>query len=292
MTTRRFAAAATLTVAVLAASRADAAPIWKGDCETGDLSQGSSKQIVSSDRTRVVGSPVRQGKYAVRVEVRQGDDPINASGNRAKLLWMSHEKEGDERWYAWSTLWPSDYPSDPAWQLFVQWHHSGNNCSPPLAFHVAGETVMLGTGKYCNAGGSVLWKTPLVRGAWHDFVFHAKWSSDPKVGFVELWYDGAHVLPKTPAATLFPGMTNYLNVGLYRKDTIQKVGVIYHDGGTRRECRARRGMDAGGRDAGGRRGHGCGSKGSVGRNRRERARGRFDRGPRGAGVGGRRCAER
>ncbi|MBI5547711.1 MAG: heparin lyase I family protein, partial [Deltaproteobacteria bacterium] len=80
-------------------SLANATELWRGDFETGDLSQWSRSQQVSSDRLRVVSSPTRQGRHALRVEVRQGDDPINASGNRAELVQMTNEAEGDERYY-------------------------------------------------------------------------------------------------------------------------------------------------------------------------------------------------
>ena len=35
---------------------------------------------------QVVTSPVREGKHALRAEVRQGDDPINASGDAAYAI--------------------------------------------------------------------------------------------------------------------------------------------------------------------------------------------------------------
>ncbi|HEX5748436.1 MAG TPA: heparin lyase I family protein [Archangium sp.] len=199
--------------------------VWRGDFETGDRSQWSSTQMVSSDRLQVLPSPVRQGSYAIKVTVRQGDNPISASGNRNELVKMTNEKEGDEYFYRWSTMFASDYPSANTWQLFTQWHHSGNNGSPPVEFYVNGETISLRVN-----GSTVVWSTPLVRGQWQDFIFHVKWSSNPSVGFVELYRNGQLVLPKRSAATLYSGQTNYLKVGLYRNSTIVPVGVVYHDG--------------------------------------------------------------
>jgi polysaccharide lyase-like protein/F5/8 type C domain-containing protein len=199
--------------------------VWRGDFETGDRTQWSSTQMVSSDRLQVVPSPVRQGSYAIKVTVRQGDNPISASGNRNELVKMTNEKEGDEYFYRWSTMFASDYPSANTWQLFTQWHHSGNNGSPPVEFYVNGETIYLRVN-----GSTVVWSTPLVRGQWQDFIFHVKWSSNASVGFVELYRNGQLVLPKRSAATLYSGQTNYLKVGLYRNSTIAPVGVVYHDG--------------------------------------------------------------
>ena len=81
-----------------------------------------------------------------------------------------------------------------------------------------------------GSAGKVLWHAPLKRGAWNDFVLHVKWSSNPKVGFVELYKDGQLAVPKRFVTTQFKGDTNYLKLGLYRNDTISPTGVIYHDG--------------------------------------------------------------
>ena len=207
---------------------AHASVVWRGDFETGDLSQWSEAQEVAPDRMQVVDSPARQGKHALRVEVRQGDNPINASGNRAELVWTPEETEGNDRYYAWSTMWATDFPSVATWQAFTQWHHTGNTGTPPLEMYVNGETIYLAVG----ANETVVWTHPLERGAWHDFILHVKWSSDASVGFVELWYDGKQELAKTAGATMYPGMNNILKQGLYRNDTIAAVGVLYHDGMT------------------------------------------------------------
>ncbi len=200
--------------------------VWSGDFETGDRSQWSGAQMVSADRMQVVSSPVREGRYALKVTVKQGDNPISASGNRNELYRMTHEPVGSEYYYRWSTMFAPDFPSPKTWQLFAQWHHEGNNGSPPIEFVVNNEEMILG----CS--GASMWHAPLVRGVWQDFIFHAKWSPDANVGFVELYLNGKLVLPKSHCATQFSGMLNYLKMGLYRNSTIAPVGVLYHDGWT------------------------------------------------------------
>lgn len=216
---------AALAVVLLTTSSASATVLWRGDFETGDKSQWNGSQAASPDRLQVVTSPVRQGKYALRVEVRNGD--FVSSGNRAELVRTVREKEGDDRYYAWSTMWPMDYPSVATWQLFTQWHHDGSSGSPPFEMYVNGETMHLRV-----MASTTLWTAPLSRGKWHDFILHVKWSSSASVGFVELWYDGALVLPRKSTATMYPGQDNYLKMGLYRNSTIMPVGVLFHDGMT------------------------------------------------------------
>jgi uncharacterized protein (TIGR03382 family) len=215
-----------LHIALLVPAVASASVVWKGDFETGNLSQWTREQSVASDRLQVETDTVREGTYALKATVHQGDDPINASGNRNEVVYMTDEAPGSEYFYKWSTLFPNDYPSMDTWQLFAQWHQEGCCGSPPLEFYVVGEEMFMRVG---GVNGRVLWRGPLMRGHWNDFVLHAKWSSDPSVGFVELYKDGELVVPKTMAATQFSGDRNYLKLGLYRNDTISPVGVVYHD---------------------------------------------------------------
>jgi MYXO-CTERM domain-containing protein len=199
--------------------------LWRGDFETGDRSQFTGAQMVSADRLQVVTSPVAEGRYALKATVRQGDDPINSSGNRNELVYQGREKEGSEYYYRWKVMFAEDFPSVRTWQLFTQWHHDGCCGSPPVEFFVYGEEIRL------TLNDSVTpWTTKLVRGVWHEFIFHVRWSPDPAVGFVELWHNGQLVLPKRHIGTMYAGDGIYLKLGLYRSDTVTQVGVVYHDG--------------------------------------------------------------
>ena len=217
--------------------------VWAGNFETGDLEQWrnedgdySGAQTVSDDRIQVVDDPVDEGRYAARVEVRQGDEWLGSGGNRAELRHFTGENEGDEKWYGWSTMFADDYPATDGYQIFTQWHATEGGTQPPVIFDVSDEEIQLRTVESDadgNPSDSVThWSVPLERGVWHRFAAHVKWSSDPDVGFIELWYDGEQVLPPTRVATLIPGYANYLKQGLYRDDAIEPTAVLYHDGMT------------------------------------------------------------
>jgi uncharacterized protein (TIGR03382 family) len=213
--------------ALLLPTVASASIVWKGDYETGNLSQWNREQSVSSNRLLVVSSPVREGRYALKTTVRQGDDPIDASGNRNELLYLGREASGSEYFYKWSTLFPASFPRSSRWQIFTQWHHDGSNGSPPLEFYVVDDELRMRVG---GSDGKILWRAPLRREQWNDFILHVKWSSDPRVGFVELYHGGQRVLPLTKVATQYSGQRNYLKLGLYRDDSIAPEGVVFHDG--------------------------------------------------------------
>jgi Polysaccharide lyase len=225
---RRQLAAAALVC--LGATQARASVVWKGDFESGNLSQWSSVDGLTS-RLTIVTSPVRQGSFALRTELRSGDTASN--GNRNELVRMDPETEGTDRYYAWSTMFDASYPVANTWQVFTQWHHSGCCGSPPLEFDVNGQTLSLSRNPPPGTGSTVaLWTTPFVRGVWHDFVMHVVWSSNPDLGFIELWYDGTKVIDGKAVQTLFPGNVNYLKQGLYRDSSITATAVVYHDGMT------------------------------------------------------------
>lgn len=202
--------------------------VWKSGFETGDRREWSSAQVVSGEpeRLKVVTDVAREGKRSLKATVVYGDKPIIASGNRNEIIKMTREAPGSEYWYRWSVRFGSKFPSERTWQLFTQWHHEGNNGSPPVEFYVYGEEIRLNIG---GSPGVIVWRTPLKRGVWYDFVFRVRWSPDPKVGLVELYLNGKQVLKPLAIATQFPGMRNYLKAGLYRNDTIKTTAHLYLD---------------------------------------------------------------
>lgn len=213
---------------------AGASVLWKGDFESGNTSQWTKEEQVNSNRLQVQAGRVREGRYALRAAVEQGDAPIRASGNRNELVYVGPEydgkvAEGAERVYSWSTLFDERYPSVKTWQVFTQWHHTGLTGSPPLEFYVVGEEMRMRVG---GAEGVELWKAPLNRGQWNDFVLRVRWSAKPSEGLVELYVNGQQVVAPVQVSTLYKGQGVYLKQGLYRNAAIRSEGVVFHDGFT------------------------------------------------------------
>ncbi|MBA2536063.1 MAG: heparin lyase I family protein [Actinobacteria bacterium] len=49
----------------------------------------------------------------------------------------------------------------------------------------------------CWSSSSRHWGLARLRRArWYTFTLHVKWSSNPSVGFVEVWLNGRKVVPK------------------------------------------------------------------------------------------------
>lgn len=215
---------------------------WAGDAETGNLSQWVSTDRVAPDRIQTVTSPVRQGRYAYRFEVRHGDNPVPAFSpdDRAELgqgnpgLGPSI-RPGMEQWYGFAALFPEGFP-DATWQVFAQWKQRGP--SPPPGGMSANHNVisfdMGGRSKGLPGNGGVLFRTRLVHGVWNDFVLHVKWSPNPRVGWVALWYDGRQVVKRTHTANMYrysngAAIPNFARIGYYRSRLITQTGALYID---------------------------------------------------------------
>jgi hypothetical protein len=207
--------------------------LYRGDWETGDMSQWDGVQAVADDRIQIVTDPVDQGEYAARFEVRDGDNPIGF-GDRAEVQIGSGESEGDERWYAWSVMFDPSFPTTDAWQVVTQWHAEGADGSPPVAFYVVGDELTLQTNPHDGdaepEGPAIVhWSSPLDRGEWHHLRLRVRWSGDDDTGELELWADGELVLPTVRTRTLYPGHEAYFKQGYYRQSGEPQTGVVYYD---------------------------------------------------------------
>lgn len=201
-----------------------------------DLNKWSGVESVDrSARLTIAPAPLKQDSQALRVVVKPTD--LIQNGVRNEVVWDSKESEGNERWYTWSTFFPEGFPApEGKWQVWAQWHQSYRQdgttlgSSPPVEFALYGDELRLNTNGVQPGTAKTWWRTKLERGKWIDVLFHVKWSSNPAVGFIELRINGSLVLARSQVATLFPGLTNYFKLGLYRHREIAEEAVIYHQG--------------------------------------------------------------
>jgi len=193
----------------------------------GDLSRWEQIQRAFTDRISTVDAPTGDRGRVARFEVR-GTDRWNDT-QRAELAWIGDKAdEGETRTYSWSSFFPASYPSvDPSlYQDILQWKNDGTG-TPPLQVKISGEKLSINAGP--QHGYRDVWSTKLERGRWLDFSVRIRWSEDRSKGWIEASYNGQPVLARTPLQGLYPGLENYLKVGLYRHDAIQPTGVVFHD---------------------------------------------------------------
>jgi polysaccharide lyase-like protein len=234
---RLFALAACVLAGGISSSTA-LASTCVGNYEAGSFRGWRSVQAMPGD-AEVVKSPVRDGHYAGRFAVDQGSTPIaGLDSNRSEVARMTHESAGDESWWAWSTYFRADFTPNPntTWNVFTQWPHYPSLYVSPVSFYI-NTTLAPAVIELHAWGGQGSLKPPyrryfklaeFEREKWYDFVFHVRWGDSPSTGFVEVWVNGQHVVPLTPAATLYTGDGVYLKQGFYRNASTS-TAVVYHD---------------------------------------------------------------
>lgn len=228
--------------------------LFDGGWETGDTSQWSGCQTRHRRGITVVGSPRRHGKRAARFEVTDAD--YDGYGDRSECQTRSREREGQVRWYSWSTFIPRSLPAPNAraWAVISQWHCTCDG-SPPVGLFLQADRLELSIHRHDRVGDRQLelvpWGRPLsaVKGRWIDFRLRIRWSANDRRGFVDLWVNGVRQRMNWPRGdarasryggvgatrlrvrTMVPGSSGvYFKQGFYRSGRITGRAVVYHDG--------------------------------------------------------------
>lgn len=203
-----FACLAALVCVPPAPVRAEV--LWRGDFETGDLSQWRGAPKFPG--VKVVQDPVREGQYAVRI------DGTNAArrGDRDRIEFQHQPAppgtaEGTERYFGWSVYVPQKLSDETHALGYFETRESWRQL---MSFEVKGDDILFTT----RVPYAQRWKGKgkLTAGRWHDFAVHVLWSRDPAKGFVEVWFDGEQVVQRVHTATLLDENVAFFQIGLFR----------------------------------------------------------------------------
>lgn len=201
-----------LAISLLAASPVLAEVIWRGDFEGGTTEQW--KGAPKSDAIKIVTDPVREGKYALRIDGTNAAK--NKKGNWDRIEFQHRPKppgtaEGTERYFGWSIYLPKKFTDT---MHLVGYFETWSSWKQLMAFEARGEDLKFLT----QLPYKVHWtgKGKLTPGRWHDFAVHILWSRDKEKGFVEVWFDGEKVVPLVKTATLADQNEAFFQVGLFR----------------------------------------------------------------------------
>jgi hypothetical protein len=207
-------------LAVLAPTSSGAVVSNIADAETGDFSQWCGEH--SAVPLQIVTAPVRDGRFAYRTEIRDGQliygTERSEMANGPNLCGKDTYTEGEENYTAVSVYLDPSFPRYSDWSLVTQFKgpHTG---TPPMLISLQNDKwSVMGSGR---VSPRPRWEFGSVkRGIWNDFVLRAKWSPDPKVGWFEMYHQGKLVIPKTYTATMYldDGVATplFLSVGQYR----------------------------------------------------------------------------
>ena len=226
-------------------------------CELGETEGVSKKRLVGCDSAQLI--EVSHGDLSVRaVEFRiNPKDKQISSGVRAELRDMHESVNGDETWYRFATLLPSDFPIEAKHRLVVsQWHErifeGGESLRPPLSHRLWDGRFVVTLWNQdrvdergIEGDGEILFEIPeLKRGVFHEFVYKIKWSSDADGEILAWLRECALAEPNCPNGTWkqiirYKGSTGYdsdkaksyyFKFGLYTVTDFDVPFTAFHKG--------------------------------------------------------------
>ncbi|MEI8087448.1 MAG: polysaccharide lyase [Paludibacter sp.] len=229
--------------------------IFEGDFERGNLDNFT---LSGNQRNRLVTTPTRSGKYALRSTVDRYDDnaayrcEIVAKDQNARQGYL-YQEVGKEYWYAFSTFIPRDFIIDNLTELIAQFHGTPDEGEdwflPNFSLHITENHYEIN--RYWDSKHITNWKErdgedhytfgniTDDKEKWTDWVFQIKWSyAKDGDGFMKIWKDGVLIFDKKGPNCSNDDLGPFLRFGLYKWDwrhTEQKKpgntthSVIYHD---------------------------------------------------------------
>jgi hypothetical protein len=214
--------------------------IFVGDFEFGDFSQwtqcqnhvysGPCKDMAADFYgMQVVRGGARQGKYAARFELRDGDHPQWGGGERTEVARYGSGRvhEGDERWYEFSLMFDPAFPVQTDKSVMVMQWHGADDLPPPLGLDVEGDGQLVLTS--LNPQGPPMVIGDIARGQWVDYVVHAMFSRSSETGWVEVYRNGDLTVPRHARANMNSDV-DYLKMGLYRSAQESSTAVMWANG--------------------------------------------------------------
>ena len=222
------------------AARAD----WDGSADNGfspwaQVQDGAHDPQFGNTLISIVSSPIVGGRKAFKFA--STPNPA-ANGPRAELADGYRLREGDDFWFGDVLYVPG---GQPQWMnnhhAVMQWKNEGTG-SPPLGLDIRywgptdAENGLMATG--AEPGGQ-RYRLIVPMARLYDrpipIEVHIKFSSNPSVGYYEVWADGQRAVGPIPMATLYAGLTSGLKQGQYGAAA---GNVVYWHGAKRGASRA------------------------------------------------------
>ncbi len=172
--------------------------LFNADFETGDLSQWYHKQSCPN-RISVVNDPLNPNNKVGMYTVLDNDTKEFCSGSptsdpRAQTLSRNLLEENGEYYISFSIFFPENFPKLTDWFGVAQVYGPPWGGSPTIGFGVSNDRIVFNSAQTSGTRTihTTVWSGPeLSRGLrWENIIVHLKMSTDPNVGFAELWYNG------------------------------------------------------------------------------------------------------
>jgi hypothetical protein len=210
--------------------------VWTSGFEMGNLSEWSpginaTKAVdagVIRQNVVVQEDHVYTGKYACEITVHPDDLFGQYVQDRVDIQHQSTlTAEGKDTWISGHYLMLADAGVR---NEFAFWETNVSSTNV-MDFWVepktgGGTTVNFGVG---FLGATQLWSADFAIGVWHQVAMHVHWSTNAKLGSVDVWFDGQQVVTAYSFQTKPDGNTLFYQNGLHRKVQEPFVDTIYID---------------------------------------------------------------
>lgn len=186
-----------------------------------------------------VGGTIAQidesGNKLGRFTIAGGGSRAEAIG--ARTVGATDFHEGDDLWFSSRIRLGAGYPTGANWQLIQQWKQGAGTGSPPIELDAEDGVWRLAGGESDPRGyrGFRIDLGASVPGQWENWLFHIKFSSDPAIGTIDCWRNGAQLITNSKGAqrnnagTMYPGTHIYPKMGYYRNTAITQQAFVDWD---------------------------------------------------------------
>lgn len=219
--------------------------VFQEDFE-GDLSQW--KYQACPGAVKISTDSARTGRKSAKFTVQDDDTKAKCADSptenpRGQLVSPPLFGDGDDYFIAFSVMFPEGFPQITDWFMIAELYGPPYNGTPSMGVFVSKEQKVT-FGRDATYNKDTIWTgAEIVPGKWRDIVLHVKFSTDPKVGFVQIWEDGERQqLVGGDGSTVFyrtlnpelnwDGTLNDLILNQYRNKDTRYGGngvTLYHD---------------------------------------------------------------
>lgn len=206
--------------------------LWRGDFETGDLTQfGTALNPTKGDRKNinVVMMPVHGGTRAAEVVIHPDDLWQGNNHNRVELHYDANEARTGEG----KTTYFSFYfrlPEHAQTLNDIAYWETANSYQQSMAFWIepkdGGTQLSFRTN---HPSGMTHFSGPVSIDAWHQLAMEILWSENAAMGRVNVWLDGKKVVDDVAAKTKPDANRAFIQMGYHRNQTATPVETIYLD---------------------------------------------------------------
>lgn len=198
--------------------------LWAAN-STHDLFDGFERSDFneSGGAPQEVASPNLPGRQALKFSVAPG-------AHRSEVVpRVAHQKEGDTLYFGYNGYLAPNFPIDAnKYQIFMQWHHEGDDGSPPISVNARDNKLELAGGDNLDHKSYEKTIAPIGAGQPVNLVLKIVFSQDSDKGSIDVWSQGRQLVSNfhPPDGTMYDD-GDYLKVGMYRDTSLSGTADVF-----------------------------------------------------------------